>query len=312
MERSLKPNLFIACHDSGGAEILSAWVNENRDRYTFLFYLGGPAIKIFQRDVGAFQHAEMDDLEALFPHGFVLCGTSLESDLERRVIQRAKQMKIKTICFLDHWDLYWERFGARGDLSQLPDELWAGDRYAIELARAEGFPERLLKLVPNPRTQQMLEMAKVSPPPQGLSALLFICEPVSRKLKASFQENACLYDDEYENMRRFLKALKKSPGLFQKVTLRLHPSEGKEKYAGLVHEEQCGALLQFSAEERLVTDLFNHQVVVGVESAALATALDMGRKVVSCITGKQWRISLPHDGIEKITDYNTLFTERFL
>ena len=308
----MKPDVFIVSHDSGGAEILSAWVNEHKERYRFFFCLEGPAIKIFQRDIGVFQNAALADLAALGPQGFVLCGTSLESDLERRAIQRARELKIKSICFLDHWDLYWERFGTRGDLSRLPDEIWTGDPYAMALALKEGFPENRLKGVPNPRTQKMREMAKGAPNAQGVPSLLFICEPFSRKLKAAFQENAGLYDDEYANMRHFLQALKRNSSFFKKVTLRLHPSEAKDKYARLVHGEQAGGLVAFSNEETLVADLLTHQVVVGVESAALATALEIGCKVVSCITGREWRISLPHEGIEKITDYNHLFTRRFL
>ena len=64
---------------------------------------------------------------------WILCGTSWESDLERKAIEYSRHSKKKSVVFLEHWVNYKERF-ILDNVEYFPDELWVGDKYAEDLA----------------------------------------------------------------------------------------------------------------------------------------------------------------------------------
>ena len=70
----------IVSHDSGGAEILSNWVIEHPDDY--MFVIDGPAIDVFQRNIGNVKKVSLE--ETISITSIYICGTSWESDLEKR------------------------------------------------------------------------------------------------------------------------------------------------------------------------------------------------------------------------------------
>ncbi len=305
--------MLIVSNDAGGAEILSAWCSRHTGRYEINCALSGPAVNIFKRDKITFTQSPIETIGSQEAYDFVLTGTSLEADIEREAIHLAKKHDIRCITFLDHWDLYKERFGDRGNwLTKLPDEVWVGDYYAYYHALKEGFPEGLLRLVENPYFTKILSLRfkfekKTVEEARKTRKILFICEPISRKLAASFGEMAIEFDDELENMKQFLAALARNQEKISHVTLRLHPSEDREKYDKVIGGVNISIPLSISNEKMVFNDIIRHDIIVGIESNALVIATLIDKDVFSCITGKQWRISLPHREIKKLMGYDELF-----
>lgn len=305
----MKPNVLLVAHDAGGAEILSAWFRKMRTDYHVSVAAEGPALRIFNRDHQGVPFVPLSFMDGLRRPDFVLTGTSLEADLERNAIKLAKKNDILCISFIDHWDLYRERFGNESHwFAGLPDEVWLGDHYAYQYAMQQGFPSGKLRLVANPYMEGICEEGKgAADRKKAGNEILYIGEPISRKLAVTFGDRVCQYHDEMVLMRAFLEALLAHRGEFDRVTIRLHPSEKKSKYENLLSGYQEKLPVFFSSQERLIDDLLSHAVIVGIESNALVAAIHLGKPVFSCITGKQWAISLPHQEIRRINNFHQIF-----
>lgn len=305
----MKANVLLVAHDAGGAEILSAWYARNKTEFHVYVTLEGPAVRIFYRDHQDMEKVPLSFMESFTSNDFVLTGSSLEADLERDAIALAKKIQLPCVTFLDHWDLYRERFGDAERWSVgLPNEIWLGDHYAYQYALQQGFPSKKLRLVANPYLELIREEgeARTNSRPEG-AAILYICEPISRKLAATFGGAAHEYCNEIRLIEDFLEALLAHRGEFDRVTIRLHPSEQKSKYENIMRGYHGKIPLSFSGHERLVDDLLSHTIIVGIESNALVVAIHLGKLVYSCITGKFWEISLPHQEIYRINNFHQIF-----
>ena len=301
------PAVLLVSHDAGGAEILAAWRRKNKESFSFQHCLEGPARRVFARHFGALDLVGLEAIDRLTPGSWILTGTSLEANLERDAIARSRSQGTRCVSFLDHWDLYTERFGSlEGWRSHLPDEVWAGDSYARDKALRDGFPPERLRLVDNPCFEWIRSLAPARSDVPGGQRVLYICEPVSLKLKAAFGPGAAAYDDEVTNVRKFLKSLGGREAAGWTATLRPHPLEKPAKYEALLTDAPAGSVA-VSREPDLLADLRAHDVVVGVESMGLVIALLLGKDVFSCVTGKPYEISLPHRELKRITAYEQLF-----
>ncbi len=302
------PKVLLVSHDAGGAEVLSAWAKKNQGQYEMYLSAEGPAARIFHRDHPELKNNSLEILENFSGNDWLLTATSLEADLERRALAKARSLGVRSVSFLDHWDLFSERFGSATDWkSRLPDEVWVGDHYGYEYALKSGFPLSTLKQVENPYFEQLKSQAQPRRPWKKDLSILFIGEPISRKIQATFREKAGEYDDEIANMRKFLGAASKYGNLFSKIMLRLHPSEEVSKYNGLITEHQKHFPLALSHGTTLFQDIQSHDVIFGIESMALVVAVLLNKDVFSCVTGKPWEISLPHKEILRFPRYEDAF-----
>ena len=305
----MRPTVLIVSHDAGGAEVVAAWCADNRVRFNLRFALAGPAIHIFGRELGDVKCCGIEEMGRITGDGFVLTGTSMESDHERKAIAMACGQRIRCISCLDHWDLYKERFGAGDDWADaLPDEIWVGDEYAMEYARRSGFPMEKVSLVPNPHFERLRGLAGTAPfsnvPEPG--TFLYLTEPLRLKLEATFGSEASAYDDEIDNLARCLECAALHSHNISRFTLRVHPKENHTKYQTLVASFQDRLPLVFS-KGSLLDDMAVHSTAMGMETMGLVVGLLLGRKAVSCITGKSWEISLPHREIIRLRDWGELF-----
>lgn len=306
----MKRNVLLASHDAGGAEILSAWYARHASEWRIRLCVDGPAERIFRRDHGDVETVTLHDPELLSGVDWVLAGTSLESELERTVVARARGAGVHTVVFLDHWDLYAERFGEPHDWQErLPDRLWVGDAYAFDLALSVGFPRERLEMVPNPYFEKVIAAGRSDGRVPTARSVLYMCEPFSRKLKAVHGARADEYDFEERNLEEFLRAANRAATRPERITVRLHPSETENKYEGALRRAAGNLQVTVSSQQPLLDDILSHQVVVGVESMALVIATLLERRVYSCITGKQWAISLPHREIRRVGEFSRIFEE---
>ncbi len=311
----MKPEVLLVSHDAGGAEVLSAWMSEHKDIYEISCCLGGPALDIFSRDFSPLPLSGLKLISSMSGDDFVLTGSSLEADLERRAIAEAKKQKIHCVTFLDHWDLYRERFGSQTNWKKcLPDEIRVGDSYAFDYALRSGFPPLLLKQVANPYFRKIQKLAAKADQRHvsrqtGLK-ILYICEPFTRKLNATFSAaEVKKFDNEPANLNKFMQAALLHRQNIESITLRPHPSDPPAMYDSLIEEFRQLLPIALSSEKLLVNDIMANSVVIGIESNALVIGLLLNKPVFSCITGKQWQISLPHREIHRVIDHREIFRQ---
>jgi len=299
-------NILIVCHDAGGAEVISSWVRRNHGSQ-YRFVLDGPAVAVFENKLKGLEFGGQANLvQFIEKSDMVLTGTGWASNLEKMAIRLAKDHGIKVVSFLDHWCNYRERFELNGE-QILPDELWVGDVYAMELAK-KIFCDTPIRLIENPYLMDIRdEIGLFSEKPGGKSDcihILYICEPVSpHALRKSGRKDGFGYT-EFEAMDLFvshLHGLGESMGQIE-VRIRLHPSEPPDKYVCYAGKASNQLEITISQGHALVEDCAWSDWVVGMNSMALVVALETGKNVFCCIPGQSKPRSLPHDGIQNFLE----------
>lgn len=103
----------------------------------------------FNADVTIADSSSTSDSFSEFLPEFVLTGTSIPEKIELGFIREAKQRKIHSISFIDHWTNIKERFESGNELV-LPDEIWVIDEKMKEMAIQAGMETSTIQLVGNP------------------------------------------------------------------------------------------------------------------------------------------------------------------
>ena len=161
-----------------------------------------------------------------------------------------------------------------------------------------------VKNVGNPYLDYMVAkvMNKVPQKKRSMN-ILYVSEPIrEHALRQHGNERFWGYTEE-EALLFFLDNLGCLTDTMFEITLRLHPSESKEKYADLL---LCRSeKIVISEGTTLYNDISNSDIVVGCETMAMVVALMSDRKVICSIPLVDKECSLPHLGINKLTDLLT-------
>lgn len=288
--------IALVAHDAGGAEVIAAWANRHH-RNGNLFYLSGPAVRVFRR---CFPDAPFASVENFLSHpprvDLVVTGTGWMTDLERRAIASARNAALRVVAYLDHWTDYAGRFRFDGG-EILPDEIWVGDAHAEQLARA-AFPDIHLRLVPNAYLDDMAQAIRRAslPPSARQSRILFLCDPLP-----PMDSPASYGYDEFEALRGYLDELcaRQYPPCI--VRLRLHPAEPVGKYDAVVAMYRPRLAIEVgSRQNSLIEDCAWADQVVGCDTMAMVVAVLAGRRVISCIPPHGKPLTLPFPDIERL------------
>jgi len=302
----------MVSHDAGGAEILSAWYRLNKDRFNFYFYLSGPAKHVFQKNHGPLKYAKKTVLKKFIANDFILTSTSLESNWERNIIKFSKKIGVKCFSILDHWDLYKERFSLKYDWKKkLPNQVWVLDKYALKKAINDGFPKKKMKLIKNPYFK-WLKTKRMVPNKSSNSKfdILYVCEPISRKINFLFKKDNKKYSDEIDIFKKFMQVMHKNKKKINSITIRPHPSENKKKYLNLMIKYSKVLNIKISTQNDIIDDINSNSILIGIESFGLVLGLLFNKKTYSCVIDPKYEISLPHKKIEKISDFNAIFKKK--
>ena len=284
--------IAVCSHDAGGAEVLSSYVK--REKIDCKFCLGGPALSIFRRKLGDIENISLD--ECLKNSDFVLCSSGW-SDLEWNAINEAKKQSKHIVVFLDHWTGYRARFQRNG-VNQYPDEIWVGDNYALDMAERL-FPEIRIKLVNNPYLldlqDEIVEFPRRLINEQSLR-ILYVCEPTSR---SGVQANNLKYTD-HEALEYFFECINSIKKSVEKVCIRPHPSESKEKYNWALDNQNVQ--VEKGGKRSLIEEIADSDWIVGRQSMALVVGLIAGKRVMTCIPPNTDPCKLPHREIELLSE----------
>lgn len=283
----------VVCHDAGGSEIISSWIKNNTNHYKF--YLQGPAKKIFKDKINVKSEASLEFV--ISNCDWLLCGTSWQSDIEKKAIRIAKKNKIKVVSYLDHWVNYEERYIYK-DKIILPDEIWVGDYEALQIAN-EKFLNTKINLVENEYIKSIKNQIDVINPPKSKKKIaLYVCEPIAEHAQMQCGDSLAWGYDENIALKYFLDNLEYLDEGLEKIILRPHPSEKNDKYDWAV--DYAKQPIAISQKKDLLKEIKSSSIVIGCESMAMVIALISGKKVISSIPPQGRECMLPHKNIIKL------------
>lgn len=298
MKKEKYNTVAIVSHDAGGAELVTSYSKNFKCKV--IFSLEGPAINVFQRKFGVYEHVPIK--KAIESADWILCGTSWASELEIEAIKIAKKLNKKTIAFLDHWGNYLERFIRQGDI-YIPDEIWVADVYAQELAN-KIFKDVKISLIENPYFKDLeneikSKKIKKRDAKSGLT-ILFVSEPLSTHGKRRFGNEKHWGYTESEGLNYFFENLWVLEEEIKRIIIRPHPSEEEKKYTWALTVNQYQ--VEISSKENLIDDILESDIVVGFQSMAIIVALLAKKRAISAIPPGGKKLSLPYSQIELLQE----------
>jgi len=158
----------------------------------------------------------------------VITGAALGENIDKELIRYAKREKITSISVVENWTWYRKRFESSSGLI-LPDFILLNDIIAKEDAIKDGLPSKKLKVMGNPVLESLfLKKSEYAYLDKHKTAtkknILFISEQLRQDFR---NKNLDLLGfDEYEVVSDLLQILK----MGEKLTVKLHPAEDKNKY----------------------------------------------------------------------------------
>lgn len=191
--------------------------------------------------------------------------------------ESTKNNSIKTFALIDHWVNYKLRF-LKGCL---PDVILVADDVAKKKAESTFNSEvQIFQIknyyLENIRYNYLLSDSKIK------DSVVYISEPT--KVKNNFLDFSKF---EYELLEDILK-------IFNKVLIRLHPTEHKEKYNEIISKFINSNIKVIEPyKESLATTLSKSKLTIGIESTALYTSYLLGIKTISYIPNKYKEPSIP-------------------
>lgn len=267
----------VVCHDAGGSEIISSYILQNN--LSVNYCLEGPAIKIFKRKIGDIENKSL--LDVINNSDWILCGSSWQSDIEWKALYEAKNNKKKAITYLDHWVNYKERF-IRSNVTHFPDEIWVGDDYAMKIID-RSFPNIKKKKINNP---YFLEIRREYEKHKNVSlvnnnSILFVSDNISGAAKKQFNNEAYYGYTDMDSLNLLIKNLDNINININKINIRPHPSESKDKYLWAVNKYK--GLVEVVDNSKLLIDISHNKYIAGTNSMALVVAILCEKKVYNCL-----------------------------
>ena len=289
--------IAVVCNDAGSAEIISSWLILQNEEYVLV--LDGPALGIFTRKISNIKTHSLDD--ALKQADWLITGTSIFSSLELDAIAKSKEMNLKSVTFLDHWANYLQRF-IKDNKQLLPDELWAGDTYAYEMAKSI-FPDTKVILENNAYFKSIKTASNILKKQNMYNKkseyILYLCSPVAAHAKLVHGDEKYWGYDEHDRIKYFMLNLHKLNAASKKVVLRLHPSEKVRKYNWVLDE--FGPFVSMSDNKTLLEQILESEVVVGSNSMGLAIAIIAGKRAVSSLAPDDAKCTIPMKELEHLS-----------
>jgi len=288
--------IVVVCNDAGSAEIISSWILTQNEEY--LLVLEGPAVQIFSRKINNIKTHSLDN--ALKKADWLVTGTSIFSSLEIDAIAKSKLLNIKSVTFLDHWANYPERF-VKNNNQIFPDELWAGDSYAYNIAK-KIFPNIKVIFQENAYFKSIQTASKILKSQicydKQNEYILYLCSPVAEHAKLIHGNEKYWGYDEHDRIRYFMENLHKLKTSSTRVILRPHPSENPEKYSWVIDEFE--PLVSISDSKTLLEQALESEVVVGCNSMGLAIAIIAGKRAVSLLAPDDADCTIPMKELEHL------------
>lgn len=283
----------ISSYDAGGAELLSEYVLNNKNK-DYIFFLGGPAKKIFKKKLKNIKISNFKKSVASL--SYVISSTGWSSDYEKKIISSCRIKNLKVFALLDHWVNYKERFIYKNKLI-LPNEIWVADNEGYKIANK--IFKKNNKIIIRKIKNYYFEKVKKKLIKKNIlnelnKKILYLCEPISEhyKLKSFYNEKDCI--------NLFVKKYKKFHNI-KAVTFRPHPSESIKKYDWLSKLKFGNNKVRIQKKNDLLDDIVDHDIIVGCNTIALYYGVLAKKQVYTSMPFK-YKCEIPTKKITYLRD----------
>jgi hypothetical protein len=273
----IKKKVLICCNDSGGANLIYHWYLKKKNIYNFFFYNSGPAKKIFGKKNILYKTLKKKKFD------FVVTGTSVKSNIEKKVRSIFKNKDIRSIVYIDHYTNYNQRFFYKNKYL-FPDEIWCHDIYSYKKCKKIIKKKSLIKLKKN----YYLEYAKKKIKKFSLQktrpktkTCLFLSEPIQKKINITI--------DQICNRINFFLKKKKIKILY----IKLHPSENITNMRYVMNKIQSKQTKVTIIKYNLFKWIGYSNYIVGLRSYAMVVSLYSGKLTYSLLLKKHKKFFLP-------------------
>ena len=278
----------ISSYDAGGAEYLSEFVINNRNNY--LFFVDGPAKKIFQKKIRNFKVSNFKN--SINKLDYVISSTGWSSNHEKKIIYTCKKKNIKICAFIDHWVNYKERFLINKKLI-LPDEIWVGDNDALKIAKKKFKQKKIrIKKIKNFYLEKIKKffLNKKNKKNKKFKNILYLSEPIIKNKITPYKEEECL-DLFFEKIQKFKK--------IKKITFRPHPHEKFKKYKWLSKLKKYKVVI--NKQDNLLKEIWDNDIIIGCNTMALFIATFAKKKVYTSVP-KGYKCIIPSKKIRYLNN----------
>jgi len=233
-----------------------------------------------------------------FKPDFVFTGTSMPNKIELKFLKEAKNKKIKTYSFVDHWTNMSDRFKHFEEYIY-PDELWLIDKYAKEKAIKDGIDENLILISGNPY-YDYLKNWKPNVSKDDLYGkiglkknekyILYAPEPLT-----TFNLQKKYGFDELSGLIYLNKSLKELKLGNIKIIVKAHPNQDHKVFASYISKQTNNIYLK----KININDLIYYsECVVGYFSNSLIEANIINKKILRVL------IELKNKDFDVLNDQN--------
>jgi len=293
--------ILVFTNDAGAsAYICSIILNESKF-FNWIVYAidNSPASKEFERNqISYTKFFLLDEINEIIKKkqpDVILYGTGWLnfSDI---VKENAKKYDIKTVALVDHWVRYRFRFSNNA----LPDAILVMDDIANKIAIDTFNSEVTIFQIKNYYIENIRSHYALMKK-EMRDYVVFISEPT--KVVENDDLNFNVF--EYTFLEDILKK-------FDKVIIRLHPTESKDKYDGVISKfPKVNVKVVEPYEENLATTLSKSKLTIGIGSTALYVSYLLGIKTISYIPNRYIEPSIPLPKKYILTNLEDLKTLQF-
>jgi len=272
--------LILSASDPGGGNSIVSLIKPLTDfGYTIISVVGGTSRDIWKRtenkyiDGDSLSDSEIFKLFQEKKPSLVVCGTSADIAIEKRIVKLATKEEIPTISVLDFWSNYWQRFSSprKKDFIYLTDVICVIDDIAKKEMVLEGFDESILRVTGNPYFDHFAD--NITNVEENHERILFISQPFSElKEIKGFSDYGY---DERKVLSDIVSVLNETSYNYDLV-IRPHPKEKLEKFNQFEDSD-----IHISKESNLDLDISKSGLVIGMCSTVLLQAAVAGKAVIS-------------------------------
>jgi hypothetical protein len=285
----------VVCHDAGGADIVSRVARDALRKP--IVHAEGPARAVFSAVLPHRVAVEPDLAQAIARSAQVITGTGWQTDVERQAIRGARSAGVPVASVLDHWVHYRERFIEDGSL-MLPDQLWVGDAAAFSVAR-DVFPGADIRQFNNPKlledVNRIREIRARSSAGDERTALFLSDNVTDFAYRMHGAHNAFGFTQS-DALRAVACSVRTLDPAIERIVVRPHPSEDAEDLRVVMREPNPVPMTL--SHKSLAEDLAQASIALGLRSAALYLAKEVGIRAVSCIPASARGYTCPEWGLE--------------
>lgn len=277
----MKRIIFSSSDAGGGNAILPLVKKLKKNNFQIICLIGGQSREVFKQanidffNGDALSCKDLKSLISAFQPNLFVFGSSLGLTIEKCVLKYCKTHKIKSLCILDFWSNYWQRFSnTKKDFEHLPDTICVMDKYAEKEMINEGFPPGIIKVTGNPYFDEFIK--GITSENEEKERILFISQPI-RDLNKNKNIPSFGYD-EFAVLVDVLEVLNNFPYSF-KLIIRSHPKENPDKFIRFIERYKNKAALENISDIKL--SLSQSALVIGITSVVLFQAAAARKKVIS-------------------------------